>query len=78
MSENKYLIGMEYMELLQKALIELGGEAPKKTVILKMKELLGGHTKESDRTFEVMVEYARQYLMEANVMVMVKRGVWTL
>lgn len=69
---------MEYMELLQKALIELGGEAPKKTVISKMKELLGGHTKESDRTFEVMVEYARQYLMEANVMVMVKRGVWTL
>ena len=69
---------MEYMELLQKALIELGGEAPKKTVISKMKELLGGHTKESERTFEVMVEYARQYLMEANVMVMVKRGVWTL
>ncbi len=78
MSENKYLIGMEYMDLLQKALVELGGEAPKKTVILKMKELLGDQLKESDRTFEVMAEYARQYLIEGNVMVKEKRGIWTL
>ena len=69
---------MEYMDLLQKALVELGGEAPKKTVILKMKELLGDQLKESDRTFEVMAEYARQYLIEGNVMVKEKRGIWTL
>ena len=76
--ETLQLVGAEYMEPVKEALIALGGSARKQDVLAKAKELIGDRTGESERTVEVKITWARQYLMEAGIMDGSERGVWKL
>ena len=76
--EDLHLLGMEYMELLKDALAELGGSAKRKDVIAKVRELVGDALVESERTLEVKVSWARQYLIEGGIMDGSEYGVWKL